>query len=432
MAIYTKFILNYAIFQPLLVCATSLLKANNMSKNTTTKSKKVEEKSQPKSTKPTPKSKPKTKSQAAPKSKTAKSPQTMDELLASTDYTFAIPKKGDTVKGVITHKGKKMLSLDIGAKTEGLVVDKEYALAREYIDDLKEGQEVSATVVAAETNQGQILLSLRKAAQDSKWGFFEEACKEDRVLETKGVDVNKGGLIVEINGTRGFVPSSQFGKKWVGKYAQLQGETVKVKVIEVDRDKNRLIFSERHVSEAEEIAQKEKALQSVKSDEIYEGVISGVMPFGLFVTVEVPVDKDAVGHVEGLVHISEISWEKVSHPKDYHQVGDRIKVRVLGVDENTGKLNLSIKQLTNDPWQDIDERFQPGMTVSGKVSRVESFGVFVNVEEGVDGLVHASKLDPNRQLTVGEEITVHVENVDPKQRRMSLSLVLTELPVGYK
>ncbi len=360
-------------------------------------------------------------------------PKTMEELLAQTTYHFVIPKKGDTVKGLITAKSKKMLSIDIGAKTEGLVIEKEFDMASDYVEELEVGQEIEAVVVSTESNQGQILLSLKKAAQDAKWEYFEDAFKKDQALEAKGIDVNKGGLIVVVNGVRGFVPSSQFGKELVGKYMQLKGKTVQVKVIEVDREKNRLIFSERHVSEADEIAQKDKALSKVKVAEIYEGVVSGVMPFGLFVTVEVPVDEaGAVGHIEGLVHISEISWEKVSHPKEYHKVGDRIKVRVLGVDENTGKLNLSIKQLSDDPWKGIDKKYQPGMSLTGTVSRVETFGVFINVEAGVDGLVHSSKLDPSQQFKKGDQVTVHVENVDPEQHRMSLSLVLTELPVGYK
>lgn len=361
-------------------------------------------------------------------------PKTMEELLNSSDYAVVVPKRGETVTGKITSIGKKMITIDIGAKTEGIVVDKEFEAAREYVEtELKEGQEIEAVVAAAESSNGQVLLSLRKAAADSRWEFFEDAYEKEVVLDAMGVDVNKGGLIVVVNGTRGFVPSSQFGKDLVGSYHELKGEKVKVKVIEVDREKNRLIFSERHVSEAQEIAQKEKALEAVEVDGIYEGVVSGVMHFGLFVTVEIPVpESKVVGHVEGLVHISEISWEKVSHPKEYHQVGDRIKVRVLGIDEKTGKLNLSIKQLSDDPWLGIDEKYQPGMTISGTVSRIESFGVFVNVEEGVDGLIHSSKLDPSVEMTKGEEITVHVESVDPDQRRMSLSVVLTELPVAYK
>ncbi len=360
-------------------------------------------------------------------------PKTMEELLKSTSYAVVVPKRGTTVTGKITGKSRKMLTIDIGAKTEGVVIDKEFEVAAEYIDELEIGQEIEAVVVSAENNQGQVMLSLKKAANEAKWDYFADALKKDVVLEAKAIDVNKGGLIVLVNGTRGFVPSSQFGKGLVGSFHKLKGQTVQVKAIEVDREKNRLIFSERHVSEAQEIAQKSQALEAVKAGEIYSGVVSGVMHFGLFVTVEVPItDTKTPGHVEGLVHISEISWEKVMHPKEYHKVGDAVKVRVLGVDEKTGKLNLSIKQLSDDPWKSIEERYQSGTTVSGTVSRVEPFGVFVNVEPGIDGLIHSSKLEPGQQLSRGEKITVHVESVDSEQRRMSLSLVMTELPIEYK
>ena len=360
-------------------------------------------------------------------------PKTMEELLASTDYTFVVPQKGASVTGVITTKQKKMLMVDIGAKTEGIVADKEYEAAAEYIDELEVGQEIEATVASAENSQGQVLLSLKRAAQDARWDYFTDAYEKGTVLEAKGVDVNKGGLIVVVNGTRGFVPSSQFGKELVGSFQTLKGKKLDVKAIEVDREKNRLIFSERHVSEAQEIAQKAEALEQVEVNKNYSGVVSGVMHFGLFITVEVPIEgSDSFGHVEGLVHISEISWEKVTHPKEYHKVGDRVDVKVLGVDEKTGKLNLSIKQLGEDPWVGVEERYQAGTTVSGTVSRIEQFGVFVNVEAGIDGLIHSSKLEQNHGLKRGDDITVNVESVDSQQRRMSLSLVLTEVPVEYR
>jgi small subunit ribosomal protein S1 len=377
-----------------------------------------------------------TKAASAPKQKAASKsaqPKTMAELLAQADYTIVVPRRGETVTGRITRKGKKALYVDIGAKTEGIVADKEFEAAREYIDELEAGSEIEVIVASVENNQGQVLLSLRKAAADARWEYFEQAQESEEVLEALGVDVNKGGLIVSVNGVRGFIPSSQFGKELVGSYQQLKGKKIKVRAIEVDRDKNRLIFSERHVSEADEIAKKEEALESVKINEVYEGVVSGVMHFGLFVTVEVSIPgSKAVGHVEGLVHISEISWEKVTHPKEYHAVGDRLKVRVLGVDDKTGKLNLSIKQLSDDPWKNIDKRYPVGTTVEGTVSRVEPFGVFVNVEPGIDGLIHQSKLEPGQTFQRGEKLTVHVESVSPEQKRMSLSVVMTELPVAYK
>lgn len=362
-----------------------------------------------------------------------KKPQTMADLLANASNKMVIPRKGDAVEGIITSIGKKSLTIDIGAKTEGIVADKEFESATDYVSDLKVGDKIETIVISVENDQGQVMLSLRKAATDSRWDYFEQAYEKETILEAKGLEVNKGGLIVVVNGTRGFVPSSQFGKELVGTFTKLKGETIKVKVIEVDKEKNRLIFSERHVSEAEELANKAEALDSVETGAIYEGVVSGVMHFGLFVTVEVPVEgADSFGHVEGLVHISEISWEKVTHPKEFHSVGDRLKVRVLGVDEKTGKLNLSIKQLTDDPWKVIADKYQIGTTVEGVVSRVEPFGVFVNVEQGIDGLIHSSKLEDGHDLKRGDHITVNVESVDPDQRRMSLSLVLTEVPLGYK
>lgn len=368
------------------------------------------------------------------KSKAAKKPQTMEELLAQFGDNVVVPQKGDKVTGKIVAITKKNLIIDLGAKTEGVVSDKEFEIAQDYIQELKVGDEIEAHVISAESDRGQIQLSLKKAAIDSKWETFEEAYKNNETVTVKGLEVNKGGLIVVADGIRGFIPSSQFGKDHIGSFMKLKGKNVDVKVIEVDREKNRLIFSERHVSEAEQLAQKDQALEAVKEGEIYSGVVSGVMPFGLFVTVEVPVKgkEETSGFVEGLVHISEISWEKVSHPKDYHKVGDEIKVKVMGIDGQTGKLNLSIKQLSDDPWKKIEEEYPVGTTFTGTVSRVEQFGYFVNVQQGVDGLIHMSKLGSEKPYKKGDQVTVTVESIDAAQRRMSLSPVLQEVPVGYK
>lgn len=362
----------------------------------------------------------------------AKPALTMADLLATQIDQVTVPQKGQVVKGTVTKVDRRTLYLDIGAKTEGVVTDREFAMAKDYIVDLQPGDKLDAVVVSEDGPHGQVLLSLKRATFDSRWEVFEEALKNNEVLEAKGVDVNKGGLIVLVHGVRGFVPSSQFGHEWMGKFMDLKGKTFPVRAIEVDREKNRLIFSERHVSEENELAQKEAASALVKPGEIYDGVVSGVMHFGLFVTVEVPLADKSMGHVEGLVHISEISWEKVVHPKEYHKVGDRLKVMVLGFDDRTDKLNLSIKQLSGDPWVGIDAKYPPNTTVTGKVTRVESFGVFVNVEPGVDGLLHNSKLDSQQTFKRGDNISVNVESVSPEQRRMSLSLVMTQLPVEYR
>lgn len=361
-------------------------------------------------------------------------PTTMEELLESTGYTLQVPKPGAVLTGLVTELTKKMVLVDIGAKTEGMVVDREFEAAKDYIDTLAQGDEVSVFVVSPENERGQILLSLKRALVDRKWEQFAEFMQTDEAIKVRGLEVNKGGMIVASDGIRGFVPSSQFGKTYLGKMDLLLDKEFKVKVIEVDKEKNRLIFSERLVSEAEEIAMKSEALKHVTSGDIYEGVVSGIMPFGVFVGVEVPIqdDDEGMGKVEGLVHISEISWEKVNDPNDYFKLGDRVKVKVLGIDEGAGKLNLSVKQMSDDPWQTVETNYPVGAKVTGKVSRTAPFGAFVTLAPGVDGLIHISKIPSGNEPKVNEEIEVFVEHIDKDQRRMSLGMVLTEVPVGYK
>ncbi len=383
-------------------------------------------------------------------------PQSMEELMDSTGYEPVVPHKGKKIKGTIIEKTDKMLKIDVNAKSYGVVAEQEFDFAQDYIEDLEVGDEIDATVISVENNRGQILLSLKGAASDAKWEYFETALDKEKKLEAKGIEVNKGGLIVLVNGVRGFVPSSQLSRRYLDHINDLKGKKFNVRAIEVDRERNRLIFSERHVSEEKQLSQTQQALSAVEEGNIYEGVISGVKSFGLFMTVEVPIDgsdlsdlvedgelkpdhrgrnelpPENVGYVEGLIHISEISWEKVDHPKNYHQVGDRVLVKILGVDEAAGKLNLSIKRLKRDPWKKVAEEYPAGTTFTGKVSRIEPFGVFVDVMPGVDGLIHSSKLGSDVQLKKGDEVTVNVDNVDPERRRMSLSMVLTEVPMGYK
>ncbi len=399
----------------------------------------------------------KTPKKATPKEEeSGPKPQSMEELMEMTGYEPVVPHKGEKIKGVIIEKTDNMLKLDINAKSFGVVAEQEFDFAQDYIDDLEVGDSLDATVISVENNRGQVLLSLKGAASDAKWEYFEQALENEIKLEAKGIEVNKGGLIVLVNGVRGFVPSSQFSRRYLDHLNDLKGKKFAVRAIEVDRERNRLIFSERHVSEEKQLSQSRQALSAVEEGNVYEGVISGVKSFGLFMTVEVPIDSsdlsdkveegelkpehrgknelpsEDIGYVEGLIHISEISWEKVDHPKNYHQVGDRVLVKVLGVDEKSGKLNLSIKRLKRDPWKKVAEDYPAGTTFTGKISRIEPFGAFVDVMPGVDGLIHSSKLGSDVQLQKGDEVTVNVDSIDPEKRRMSLSMVLTEVPMGYK
>lgn len=370
------------------------------------------------------------KSVSASSTKKSDGGYSMEDLLSEMDYELKAPKKGDVVTGVITDVNRRMVLVDIGGKTEGMVVDQEYEATKELIGDLGVGDQVEVYVSAAENDRGQILLSLKKAAVDRKWAQFTEYLETKHRVEVTGLEVNRGGMIVSAEGLRGFVPSSQFGTDYLGNMDKLLDSKFEVKVIEVDKEKNRLIFSEREVSEAEAIKMKSQALDVVKVNETYDGVVSGIMPFGAFVTVAIPLEDGDEGQIEGLVHISEISWEKVNDPNDYFTQGDRVQVKVLGIDDN--KLNLSVKQLTDDPWTNILEKYEVGTTVTGKVTRVEPFGVFVTLEPGVDGLIHISKIQAGAEPEVGSEVNVVVDSVDTDNRRMSLGMVLTEVPVMYK
>ncbi len=356
-----------------------------------------------------------------------KEPQTMEELLKATGYELKGLKKGQLVKGVITDVTKKMLLIDIGAKTEGVVVDKEYEVAKEMLGELHVGDEVEAYVGSPENERGQILLSLRQTVMNKRWEVFEELLKTGDVLEVKGLEVNKGGIIVKVQGVRGFVPSSQFGREYLGKLDDLQNKAFKVKVIEVDREKNRLIFSEKAVSEKQALAHQSEALKQVKVGDTLKGVVSGIMPFGVFVRANV-----AKLFLEGLVHISEISWEKVDNPGMHFKAGDKIDVKVIGVDEKSSRLNLSVKQLQADPWSKIAEEYPEGTKVKGTITRLAAFGAFVNLTSGVDGLIHISKIPSDKEFKAGQAIECFVESVDVEHRRMSLSLALTSKPVGYK
>jgi len=362
------------------------------------------------------------------KKKTSRRPaQTMEELLAQTGYQLHGFKRGDSIEGIITEKTKKAIYLDIGGKTEGMVIDREMKAARDFIDGLAIGDKVRAIVTQPENDRGQTLLSLKKAASDYLWTNFEEKLKTGEPLKVRGREVNRGGLIVNARGLQGFIPASQFGSETAGQIDGLVNKEVEVKVIEINRKKNRLIFSEREVSEAGLLKAQKAALKKVKIGDEFSGEVTGVMAFGLFVRVKL-----VKAEVEGLVHISEISWEKVEDPSKFYQEGDEVKVKVLDVDEKSGRLNFSIKQLKTDPWKKVKKKYPVVAKIKGEVVKLAPFGAFVRLEPGVEGLIHLSKIPVEKSLKVGDKVDCYVESIGEESRRMSLGLVLKEKPVDYK
>jgi len=364
----------------------------------------------------------------------AKKPRTMEELLAQTDHQLKGLKRGEVIDAVVVEKTKSVLYLDIGGKSEGMVIDREMKAAKDFIKDLQVGDAVKAVVTQAENDRGQTLLSLKKAALESSWGEFNQKLKTQEVVRVRGSQVNRGGLVVEYRGLQGFIPASQFGSKLEGRAEDLVGKDLQVKIIEVDQDKKRLIFSEKEVSDAGLLQAQKEALAKVKKGDEFKGEVTGVMPFGLFVKVKPTtekVKKEAI-FLEGLVHISEISWEKVEEPKQLYKEGDKVKVKVLAIDKDSGKLNLSIKQLVDDPWQGIEKRYQVDKKVKGEVVRLAPFGVFVKLGQGIEGLIHISKVPVEQVFKASDKVNCYIESIDSENRRISLGLVLTKKPVGYK
>ena len=363
-------------------------------------------------------------------------PQTMDELLKQTNYKFYGFRRGEVVEGIITERSKKTIWVDIGTKTEGLILDKVIKAAKDFVEQLKVGDKVTVVIYQPESDNGHPLLSFKKTLNDYLWVEFDEKLKNGEPIKVRGKEINRGGLVVETKGIAGFIPTSCFSAAFVSNPASLINRDFEAKIIEVDKEKNRLILSEKAVSEQGLIKEQEEILKKIKIGDTFEGEVTGVMPFGLFVKVKLDQKtkeaKEKEIPIEGLVHISEISWEKVDDPSKFYKQKDKVKVRVLMVDKKSGKLNLSVKQLQEDPWLEIEKKYPLEAKVKGEITRLAPFGAFVNLGKGVEGLIHISKIPAEKSLKAGDKVNCFVESIDKAGRKMSLGLVLTEKPIGYK
>ncbi|MDC0449010.1 S1 RNA-binding domain-containing protein [bacterium] len=351
----------------------------------------------------------------------------MDKLIESKGLEMKELRVGELIEGIVVSVDHGEVLIDVGAKSEGIVRGAELVDADNTHKNLQPGDKLLTKVVQAENDQGYIVLSLRRAEKDRKWIEAEEAFGSGAVLEATIIEYNKGGLLCDCLGLRGFIPLSHLdrvhfandlAKTAAGSETELKeslqvlsGKTLKVKVIEFDREKNRFVLSEKDALSTYSDESREKRLSEIKDGDSLEGIVTGIMPFGVF------VDLDGV---EGLVHISEIAWEKVSHPSKYFSVGSSIKVLVLGVDENTKKLALSVKRLIPNPWETVEEKYPIGTKIKGSVSKVVPFGAFVTVEKGLDGLIHVSEaIGP---LNEGDKVEAVVTQVDGGKQKLALSL----------
>lgn len=350
----------------------------------------------------------------------------MADLLAKAGRPVLGFSSGQKVKGKVVSISGKSIVLDIGGKSEGVVMEDAFSESRDFIKTLKVGDEVTTTVIAPETKEGAVLLSLRHASQDASWRVLEGIKEKASEVVVLGKGVNPSGITVLVEGIVGFIPSSQLGAEATKNSQNLVGKYFKAKIIEVDKASNKVVLSEKAVTEAASIEKNKEAMEAVKEGEIYEGKVTTVSSFGVF--VELDLGKDT--SVEGLVHVSEMAWKKIAHPSDMAKEGDKVKVKVLGKKE--GRLSLSMKGALKNPWEEVENKYKKETKITGRVSRMSDFGAFVEVEPGVEGLIHITKIPPATRLTPGQEVDCIVEEIDSKAKKLGLGLVLTSKPIGYK
>lgn len=356
-------------------------------------------------------------------------PKSMAELL---QVYGGAPKgltRGQKVKGKVTEKSSKRLLLDIEGKGEGLVAEKAFDEAKSFIKGLEVGDEVIAEVIVAETPDGFTILSLRKAAQETAWEKLKEAKKEKKAIGVLAKGVNPSGVVVDVAGLTGFIPGSQLGKQVSKNPSGLVGKNFKAQVLELDRLANKIILSEKAESEGEDMKLASKALKKIKKGEVYKGRVVTVASFGCFVEIKEKIEGKKVP-IEGLVHVSELSWGKIEKPSDVVSEGEEVVVKVI--DTADGKLSLSFKQAQKDPWEEVEKKYKKEAKIKGKVVRRSDFGIFVELEPGVEGLIHMTKIPPGEKLEEGQEVNVYLEEIDVKKRKISLGLILTRKPIGYK
>ncbi len=354
--------------------------------------------------------------------------ESMESLMASHDAyeeSFKELKRGEFMTGKVIQINEDGAMVDIGYKTEGFVPTNQLTHRKDAtVSDVVEvGQEIKVVVLRVNHAEGQVLLSKRQADVEAAWIGIIEAHEKGETIEATCVEQVKGGLIVDI-GLRGFVPASHVDLRPVSDLSDFVGEVMKLKILEIDRNRRKVVLSRKKALEEQREKMKEQTLSELVEGQIINGEVARLTNFGAFVNL---------GGVDGLVHISEMSWKRIKHPSEIVRVGEAVDVRVLGVDPKKERISLSLKQARPDPWQDMDKNFGVGTVVQGKVTKLAKNYAFVEVEDGVEGLVPLSELSEFRVskssdvLTVGQDVKVRVIDLKPDQRRMTLSVRQAEV-----
>ncbi|HLI06726.1 MAG TPA: S1 RNA-binding domain-containing protein [Ktedonobacteraceae bacterium] len=354
----------------------------------------------------------------------------MAALLAESANPINI-KRGDVVEGVIVRIDSDEILVDIGLKSEGVLSTKELpATGYGSFGELHLNDKVLVYVIQPETQEGHALLSLKRANAERQWRIAEQQYKDNELLTAKVIDYNKGGLIVDVAGIRGFVPISQIlnlkreevalggeNQETAAKLAAMKDKELQLKIIEINRARNRLILSERLAVQEWRQRRREELLDELKPGEVRKGVVSNLANFGAFIDL---------GGADGLVHISQLAWSRVNHPSEVLRVGQEVEVQVLSVDKEKKKIALSIKRAEVDPWTTVEQRYKVGQLVTGTITKIAPFGAFARIEDGIEGLIHLSELPPGMDIKTalheGLQLQLRVLRIDAERRRLGLSL----------
>ena len=333
-------------------------------------------------------------------------------------------EEGDVVNGKVVRIDRDEVLLDIGYKSEGVIPSSELSIRKSVnpADEVDLGEEVEALVVTKEDSEGRLILSKKRARFEKAWRKIEAASESGEPIEGKVIEVVKGGLIIDL-GIRGFLPASLVDIRRVHDLDEFLGQTLESKVIELNRNRNNVVLSRREVLEEERKEVRNKILDRLDKGEIVEGKISNIVDFGAFVDLE---------GIDGLIHISELSWSHVTHPSEVVSIGDTVRVKVLDIDYDRQRISLGLKQTQEDPWQRVVSTYRPGDVLEGVVTKVVEFGAFVEILDGVEGLVHISELadhhveNPKDVVEVGTRLNVKILEIDEERRRLSLSVKRVE------
>ena len=344
----------------------------------------------------------------------------MTALLDEIERSLQEPQTGEIRTGIIVDKRPNELLIDIGFKSEGIVQGRDLERLDDLFNSLQIGDEVPVCVVK-EDKDGQVHLSINRALAEKDWETAEDLMKSQEMFDAIVETFNRGGVIARLGQVRGFVPASQLSSISINgqeaddeteaRLGELIGSVLKVKVIDLDRKRNRLILSERLAMREWRRKQKEQLLDSLKEGEVFQGIISSIADFGAFVDL---------GGADGLIHMSEMSWNRINHPSEVVAVGDKVKVQVLNVDLDKRRIGLSLRRLQPEPWAVIDSVFEIGQVVRGRITKLVNFGAFARIEEnGIEGLIHISEISDKR-VAHPKEVVKEGEEYDQQEQRMEI------------